>query len=283
MGFPELPELPELPSLPDIPNPADGPQGAMCQDLESKLDRSLGTLLKAKNAMNSPLKTVMSQMTGAVGAAETPAGEMGSALSSAGSSLGNAIPKAPNGVDEVKSLLENCGILEAELPKVSAKKIMGNFSTTSTSGLLSTIGNIFDTFEGLVEFPIAKGIDAINFIAQQLGLIDLVSAMDGYLDCLSSMCGSSVSPKLDYANTLMDQMYINDNGELDQGRLFSESGISNQQIINITDIGDTISSAKTTAATEIQEAGTALADAAKSIKTGSLSDAIADRITIPWA
>ena len=265
MGF----SMPSLPSL-DLPSPSSGPQAGMCQDLEAKLDSAIASLEKAKNAMKNPLDGIFSQLDGLIGTTATPVDDINSALGDMEGKLNDAIPKAPSGIDEVMDMLSKCSILEEDMGKVSGTKLEVNFTSISTKGFTDAISNALDDLQSLAEFPIAKALEGLKDLLAGFGLGEIISSLDGFLNCLDGMCGSDISGKMDYVNNLIDEMKINDDGELDMETIYKESGAPSDSISNLANIGNKLSESKDSASTGIADATAGLVDSVKSIKKQSI-------------
>jgi len=269
MGF----SMPSLPSL-DLPSPSDGPQGAMCAGIESQLDSAIATLEKAKNAMKNPLDGIFDQIGALAGSAATPADDINNALNDMTSGINDAIPKPPSGLGEVKDMLSKCGILEADLDSISGTKLSVDFGSISASTFTDALNGLLDDLQSLAEFPIAKALEALKDLLAGFGLGSIISSLDGFLDCLDSMCGSDISGKIDYVNQLITDMKINDDGELDMESIYQDSGASSDTISNLANIGNKLSESKDSAASGIADAASGLVDAVSSIKQGSVVDAL---------
>jgi len=271
MGF-SMPSLPKL----DLPSPSDGPQGSMCQDMEVKLDAAIASLEKAKKAIEHPLQGVFDKIDALTGSIPTPENDINNALGDLGGKLNDAIPKPPSGVDEVKDMLSKCGILNEELPSISSTKLNVKFEGISIKGYADALDSALDDLQSLAEFPIAKALDAIKGILEGFGLGSIISGLDGFLDCLDSMCGSDISGKMDYVNQLMDDMKVNDDGTLDMETIYTESGASSGTISNLANIGNKLTESSGDATAGIADAAAGLVDSVKSIKQESVLSSLGD-------
>lgn len=233
-----IPDLPEIPSIGgSLPNPADGPAGTMCRDMERQLDKGLGEMGKARNAIYMGLDSVKSALSDMVGQVATPVNDMNSALGDLNNAASNAMPSFPVGTDQLEDMLQKCGILKDSLPKMSGSALYDKYKDSIYVSFEDALKGIFDG----ISFPEFGISDMFRNLGKQLDFLDvggILSGLDGYLNCLDSMCGSSVSDKIDYANNLVDEMGLTAEGSLDMDGLMDDAGISSAQKSNVTSVND---------------------------------------------
>ena len=224
-----IPDLPEIPSIPSLPNPADGPQGTMCRKMERELDKGLGEMGKARNAMYTALDDVKSSLSDMVGQVATPLNDMNSALGDLNNAASDAMPSFPVGSGQLEDMLQKCGILKQDLPKLSGSAIYDDFANATSTSFENALKDAFDG----ISFPEFGISDMFRDLGKQLDFFDvsgILSGLDGFLNCLDSMCGSNVSDKIDYANDLVDDMGLDSvTGKLDTEGLMNDAGISTAQ------------------------------------------------------
>ena len=271
MGF-SMPSLPKL----ELPSLSDGPQGAMCKDLEAKLDAAIATLEKAKKSMEHPLSGIFNKLDAMVGQIPTPGDDINNALGDLSGKLNDAIPKPPSGIDEVKNLLKKCSILEADLPSMSGTKLGISFGKVSLKGYTDALKSALDDLQSLAEFPIAQALEGLKGLLAGFGLGEIIKGLDGFLNCLDGMCGSDISSKMEYVDQLISDMKVKDDGTLDMETIYSESGAPSGVISNLANIGNKLSESGDSATTGIADAAAGLVDSVKSIKSESILSKIVE-------
>ena len=255
-----------IPAIPDIPNPADGVRGTTCQDLEAQLDEKIAVLEQAKEAMNAPTKLLNKELGKLIGGPASSAGDILAAKDTIQGGVDDNTPAIPN-TDEIENMLKDCGLLSDNIlsGKTSPAAAVGDFVKKAGDAVEDAIGKALEAISNLLEAPAATIINAINDILDKIKVPDVLGALDGILNCLDAMCGSDVSGKVDYVNTLASDMKIDDNGALDVDTLFSEAGIDQGQADNIKEIGTKIADAKSSAQEQAASSGEALGGGIKEL------------------
>ena len=268
MGIPQIPKLPSL----SLPNPADSAAGVMCRKMEESLDTKLGELAKVKNMINGPLDSLTGKLSDMVGRVATPLDEMESTLGDLKSAASDAIPKTL-GVDEVKDLLEKCGILKGELPSLSDTAILDNYTKDIGSSFKNMLGSFFGGLDLDLDFPeigVGNMLGGLKSLLDKVNISGLLGGLDGYLNCLDSLCGANVSDKLDYANNIVDDMKLTAEGALDVEGILNSSGIDTDQIKNIMDAKKTNEENEEDLSAATENAGVSLVVALHEIKNSAL-------------
>lgn len=252
-----------------------------CQGLEAKLDATIGTLQQAQTAISGPLAQATSLLNDFEGQFSSTLEQIDGGISNLVSAAADSIPDPPN-VDNVMDMLSKCAGLQTAFTSGSPGGIADDFSKSVGDSIGSAIGDAFDVLESLVEFPIVRVMDTVNEILSNLNVPNLIGELDGFLDCLDSLCGSDTSSKIDQINNLMSSMKLTTDGILDRSTLFSVAGISQTKIDDLVNIGDSLTNVKSLAADNIESVSDALKSTVKAVKSNAIGTIIG-KINIPFA
>lgn len=255
-----------IPKIPDLPKVSDGPQGTYCKDLETQCDDAIKILQQAQSAINGPTKELDKNLKGILGQPASAVNDINSASDDI-TNTANDATATPSGAGAIEDVLKNCGILQADVlsGKTSPAESIGKFLESASNSLSDAMDTAMDLISSLAEAPVAAIINTINDILEPFDLKGIFSKLDGIFDCLDSMCGSNISGKVDYVNDLADQMQLDSEGNFDTNTILQNSGISSEQISNITTLGDKISTAKDNAAAAAASSADSLGDGVKNL------------------
>lgn len=255
-----------IPQIPDIPSPSDGLLGNTCKDLERQLDDKIRVMEQAKEAVNAPTKLLNKELGKLIGEPASSAQDLSDATNAIQSGVDENTPTIPD-TSEMEDILQSCGIIEDNIlsGKTSPAAAVGAFVSEAANAINRGVNDALDTISDLLEAPASFLVNAINDILKNIKIPDILSSLDGILDCLDSTCGGDVSGKVDYVNNLMSDMKLNDSGLIDTDTIFTEAGISQDQMNNIGDVTTKITDAKLAADEQALAASDALGGGIKDI------------------
>ena len=241
-----------IPGVINMPSLASGPQGSVCAGFEKTLDASIKVLEMARDAISIPTELLRELLDDIVGQAESAIGDIEDGLNDIAGAVSGSIPVI-EGTDEWTDMFVACGLLNEAFAAQSPNTIATEMTNNVVRDMVSALDEQLQLLESLVEIPIAAAINTINKLLESLKVPDFLSKIDEILNCMDSICvGADFTDKFAYIDALLDEMYIDDNGFLQDDRLMSEAGISQAQkdiIIgakaDLLDTGDTALNAAT--------------------------------------
>lgn len=255
-------------------------QDTYCEDLESQLDAGISSLTQAKATIDGALSEVDALLAIFDLLASSTAEQITNGIFDIQSAATDSIPLIPDASD-MEDLINACTQFKVNFDLGSPRGIAEDFANKAANALGTAIGSAFDILTGLPEFAISELLNGIEDILSQIQIPDLLGLLDGILECLDQVCGSDVSSEVDQIDDLLNGMSLDDSGLLDKSTIFSDSGISQDKIDDLTTIGDQIVSAKDDAADALQTSKDILKGNTKAIKKAA--SAIAGAIDIPFA
>lgn len=160
----------------------------LCDELQSKFDKQLSTLNKAKLEIANAKAGMLSKLQGYL----------------------------PSGIDiptttdayELKDFARRCAAMSLDEGK----------------GFLSD----FDPFEFIdfPEADISDAINFINDKFDSLEMPDSINTLNSILNCLDLRCGVNVTDMVNAMESLMDEIDVTEDGILDSGKIFEDSGVT---------------------------------------------------------
>ncbi len=121
----------------------------------------------------------------------------------------------------------------------SANDLMKSVSGTLLGAASDILGNLSS-----LDVDLALNFDAISDLFGSFDLAGLIPGMDGLLNCLSAVCGSDVSSRIDEMNGLMDDMHLADDGSFDADELMDVAGLDSNAKTNLTNIKSSVTGFK---------------------------------------
>jgi hypothetical protein len=258
-----------------------GIQDTYCYGLEQKLDVAIAALESIDKTIKGPLKALQNLLEDYADKADSLIDDINDGVGSLQDAIKLAIPDPPDGKD-LQNVLDKCLGLKVDFEIESPAGIIGKVIGSIGDILISVLEEAFNLLAGLIEFPIAKLIDFLNGLLSNINISDLLSELGGFIDCLEALCGSDIASKIDTIESLLANMKVSDSGRLNTGTLYSDAGLSQNKIINITFIVDQLEESKSEAAVSIENIAKKLKTEVKSLKK-QIVGKIEGKIDIPFA
>jgi len=228
---------------------------SICKGLTSDLNNQLGSLSEIGNALNKTNTDLNNQLGGLTDAIPSDVGDITSGVDQLGDAISSGIPDIPN-IEDIENMLKECDILgKIKNPMDIIDSFLSNSLTTISDLISNTLGSLFD----LIEFPSIGLINDLNDLLSKFSLGDMISQLDGLLNCLDSVCGVDVSGQVDSMNSMLDTYNIDDTGTLDMNALLSKAtNVPSSIVSNISSTSNSLASQKSSALDSIYEATDAL-------------------------
>jgi len=233
----------------------------ICNDFSSQIDGILNGLDKAKVALNSPFDLLNSELSGLIGESASSANDMLSGTTSISDAALSGVPDLPD-VSELERVMQSCGLLRGGLlgGLMSPVDILGGFLRQAFDLLYSLVKNAMaalSTVFGLIEAGASFILNEINKLLNALGIGDLIAKFDGLITCIESICGQNlgipenigdpvkptseifyvdyIDDTMDYVNNMLNDMNLDDFGQLDQTKIFADiSGVPQDIFDNVS-------------------------------------------------
>jgi len=238
-----------------------------CSDFGDQVDGILGGIAQAKDMLNSPFDLLRDELNGLLGEAASPLNEISSGLDSLADTALGAIPPLPD-VSELERIMQACGLLRGGLLDgiLDPLALLSGFLDQllgMLDGLMSDALGALSSVLGLIEAGAAFILNEINKLLNMLNIGNLLSKLDGLINCIEAICGRSfnipttigepvqptserfyldyIDDTMDYVNNMLNDMNLNDFGEFEPEKMFAEfENIPTEVFDNITSIADTV-------------------------------------------
>lgn len=134
--------------------------------------------------------------------------------------------------NKIQDILKSCNILQETLQIGSVSTILDGFLRDLNNDLNDVLAAAFGWLDFL-EYPVAQLINLVEKMIDTFGITVSSERLRNVLQCLSAVCDRDVSSWLTRLNNILDGAYLTRGGKLDRARLYSEGGLSSQQIGNV--------------------------------------------------
>jgi len=261
MGLPEIPEIPSVGSLTD----------GVCSGFEDKLSGMLGRLDEMKEVMSSPMSQLEDMMGGLEDSAASPAGDIETGADSVADAASGAIPDIPD-TSEIEDIMASCFAMEDDLlgGLSSITNMIGGFIDSVMEILGDAISGVLDLLGDLLEAPAAFLMEQINKLLEMFDLGSLLSGLDGYLNCLDSVCGTDISNDIDYVNNMLEDLNLDDKGNFDLDMMVAKlktqgKDIPDDIVINVKSLGSSIKEESSKSVEQLKAVAASMTDSMEKI------------------
>jgi len=125
-----------------------------------------------------------------------------------------------------------------------------DFAESLQDGASDLLNSIYS---GMPELGIANALNDLLDSVSVFNFMDLIPKMDGLLNCLSSICGRDVQSRMDNMNSLVSDLYLNDDGSMNLGSMMDSAGLDADKIASLTGVTDTVTTVKANITTSIND------------------------------
>jgi len=214
------------------------PTEQICQKMLGDLDDGLSTLESAKNNVLGDINSAISSMESAI---FTPIDELESAANNVLSQMESMVPDFGdvNVLSEISDMISACTHLETNYGDASG--LLGSLTDTIFDGANDIMGSIFGA---VPELDIANALNDLIGKATDFDLGNLVPGLDSIINCLSSVCGSDVSSRIDRMNGLMGDMNLGDDGSFDLDSIMDSAGLGDSAKAGLSNVTNTVGTVK---------------------------------------
>lgn len=259
-----------------------GIQDTYCYVLEQKLDVAIAALESIDKTIKGPLEALQNLLEDYAGKADSLIDDIEDGVKSLQDAVKSALPEVDDDDDDLQNILDKCLGLKTDFVTESPAGLINDFIGFVANAIIDALEDAFALLAGLIEFPIAKLIDFLNDLLSNVNISDLLSELDGFLDCLEALCGSDIASKIDTVESLLANMKVSESGRLNTGTLYSDAGLSQNKIINITNILNRLKESKDEGAVSTQDSAKKLKTEVKSLKKQIVGQ-VDGKIDIPFA
>lgn len=205
------------------------PTESVCQDMLGQFDSSMSMVGMAERGLKGELRGVSSMLSNATYA---PLSNVQNASNLAMSQMGNVIPVFNNTTfDEMLNVINSCSSLAGKNPLDLLNQMTGS--------LLASADNLIgDLFSSIPQLDVGNALSGLldKFGVDGLNFTEMIPSMDGILNCLSSVCGSDVSSRIDSMNDITGRLKIKDSGDFDMDSVMGDVGLGANEMQGLTEI-----------------------------------------------
>ncbi len=168
--------------------------------------------------------------------------------------------------DKMQDILKSCNILQETLQIGSINTILDGYLRDLNNDLNRVLEAAFG-FLDFLEYPVAQLINLVDKMIDTYGVTVSTARLRNVLQCLSAVCDKDVSSWVTQLNNILSGAYLTRGGKLDKARLYSEGGLSSQQIGNVEQCISGIETDTSNAISDLSSTVTSFVDRAQGLVT----------------
>lgn len=232
-------------------------QTAICKQLLSEFDSKMADLARAQIDISNKLNEVTQNLSSLI-----PSDPFGliSSVESASTTAKGLVPDLSstigklNAINEIQNIISSCTFIQTDPILADAETMLGVLTKQYTSAIDDLA---FAALSVYPELDIANKLTEINDMFETLSFKDEFTKMEGMLNCVSAICGTSISSRLSQLNSFKVSIRINATGKFDQREHFKLSGVPTLSAMNANKISTALIESKESVQKQF-EAGTGL-------------------------
>lgn len=234
----------------------------ICNKMSSQFDAIYNPIKRASNTIQGEINDAISGLGGMV---FSPDDVLNSAIRTFEDNARGLIPDISNsGIYDILNIIRQCTYLNGD-------SILGNARSLLNSCMKGILDGISDLTSGLLdEFDNGNLLSGIQSLLSSLGIPSGILNLDKIINCVSSICGSSYTSRVNemilYTDDLYSSLSLDSNpisptyGQLDLSSIYSQAGLDASKIISMNKVIDSINGQKTLALNQLNEAKNILKD-----------------------
>jgi len=218
----------------------DIPGRALCQELLGQFDEGMDQLRSAKTNLIGDLTGKITELQNTI---YSPLNDLQNSVSEALDNMESMVPDfsaAGAAIQEITDILQACSVLDEKYEGNPANALQN-----LTDSLFDGANDIMDSIFGAVpELDLARGLNDLLNRGADFDLENLIPGMDSMLNCLSSVCGSDVSSRIDQMNDIMGELNLTDSGSFDLEGIMDSAGLGADAKEGLTNVTSTVTTVK---------------------------------------
>jgi len=234
-----------------------------CSKLTDEFDKRMKTLKAGEQLLNSKLNSLKLNLS-TLGL-PTPSSVMSQLKSNISNNMNKLVPNLDQ-FDEVVNLINSCSFAKKD-SMLSKPSTLCNSLTSAikgnTSKVLDEVAKVAN--KAIPEFDAGKLVNELKSQLKMGGVNTIIPQAKQLLDCMSAICGTDITGRMNSLNSYMSKFNINGSGELDLDALLASQNINTDLADNISDCTDQISNVMTSVEDQVSAGASKLKDTAYNI------------------
>jgi len=230
-----------------------------CTKIEGELDTIISKLEGFEKGFTKQIQSAQKLMKKIADQVPSPSNRINELADSISNDLPNAVPDDLDDVDQFKNIASQCTGFSVEFNLVDITSLAASFINSVESSITSTLDNLRQGFIDVIEMPVALAIDSLRQLLDKFNIIGTYEKFEGFLDCISILCGGSLDSKVQTIWNYVDDLYLTNNYDLDLDKIYNEVNFPQQMRINVTIISDQIKQSRLTASVKFDSKISSLA------------------------
>jgi hypothetical protein len=238
----------------------------ICGGFDTKLSDTLGSFDQMYSAVKGPMNDLTKAMGKLSDVVPSSSNDITNGIGDIESAATAAVPDIPD-VSDIESILQDCGLLQGDLLSglSNVADLIAGYIEQAIGIVTDAISGVLDLLGDLLEAPAAFIMDQINKLLGLFGVGDLLSYLDGLINCLDSVCGSDVSGAIDHVNYIVEDLHLNDAGEFDLDKMVETmiadgKNIPAEATKNVKSLGDSLAKEATKAEEGVDKVATVMSE-----------------------